>query len=188
MKTIQKHLAPGLYKLTVDGDASGFNWEELYVTMDRHGNVNQRTGPWDFDERNASTPLVPAYWVWRNGRKVGLWYFSRPSFQQVRAKRLKGEAQFWIEQEDDYEFRFEPYRKFTIEWAGVRFDPAPTIPYSTRSIFRTAAQRGLQNLFNESRWQALAKNLGDANFPFRALLEEALPGRCAMIISPCCRC
>ena len=124
-QSFQKRLTPGLYKLTVDGDARDFDWESLFVNLSQFGNVNQRTGPWDFMLDGTARPLVPAYWVWLNGRKIGLWYFNRPSVQQLTTKRMKGEAQFWIEREGDYEIRFEPYRQFELEWAEVRFEVSP---------------------------------------------------------------
>jgi hypothetical protein len=122
---LQRHLKPGLYKLTVDADARDFDWESLYINLNQFGNVDQRTGPWDFMLDGTARPLVPAYWVSLNGRKIGLWYFNRPSVQQVLSKRMKREAQFWIEREGDHGIRFEPYRKFTMEWADVRFEASP---------------------------------------------------------------
>ncbi len=114
-------LAPGLYCLEVDADASMFAWDELYIDLHLFGNHGDRTGPWDFDLTNGNRPLLPSYWVSRNGRRVGLWYFNRPSSRQVAKRRLKGEFQFRVEEREDVEWVFEPYRQFSVYWERVSF-------------------------------------------------------------------
>jgi len=167
-----KHLSPGLYKLTVDADGRDFDWESLYFNLNQFGNVNQRTGPWDFALEGGLPPVVPAYWVWLNERKLGLWFFNRPSVRQVRAKRFKGEAQFWIEREGDYEIRFEPFREFTVTWAKTDFGTSPDDTLREKLPFRSEANLGLQKLFDDACWERLRRNLDDPSFPYGALLRE----------------
>lgn len=172
IRTLRQHLAPGLHKLTVETDARDFDWESLYFNLNQFGNVNQRTGPWDFDLRDGNTPLVPAYWVSLNGRPLGLWYFNRPSFRQVRNRQLRGEACFWIESAGEHELRFEPYRTATIEWTTSRLEPSPDDRLLESVTLRPGAQRGLQRLFPDARWRELARQLTAPGFSQGDALRE----------------
>ncbi len=167
---IHQRLTPGIHQLTVDADGRAFDWDSLFVTLNKFGNVNQRTGPWDFGFDGA-TPLVPAYWVFLNDRRLGLWFFNRPSVRQLRAKRFKGEAQFWIEHPGDYELRFEPYRAFTVAWEKTDFGVSPDDTVLDKLSFK--ADRHLQRLLDNERWDTLRRNLDDPAFPYSALLREA---------------
>ena len=60
---------PGLYQLSVVMDAAEFDFEQLYEILNKHGNVNRRTGPWDFSINFNNSPLVPSYWVSVNGER-----------------------------------------------------------------------------------------------------------------------
>ncbi|MCF7855377.1 MAG: hypothetical protein K9N51_11315, partial [Candidatus Pacebacteria bacterium] len=71
----------GLYQVSVVADARDFDWDELYIRLDRYHNDNVLTGPWDFNLLEDNPPLVPAYWVDLDGRRLGLWYFQRVSLQ-----------------------------------------------------------------------------------------------------------
>lgn len=122
---LRADLPAGLHALTVDADASAFDWNELYIVFNCYGNVNQRTGPWDFNELNENRPLMPAYWIFLNGRKLGLWYFNRLSSVQVEQKRFTGELGFFLETAGPCELEFEPYRDFRICWDDVRLGPEP---------------------------------------------------------------
>ncbi len=194
-QTIRRTLKPGLYRLTVDGDAGEFDWESLYLTLTIYNNVNQRTGPWDFNLLDNNRPLLPAYWVHLNDRRIGLWYFNRPSHAEINAKRFKGEASFWITAPGDYEFRFEPYQSFELTWADSRFEPEPEDKLLDRVALKPEAQRGLQRIFNAACWERLRQRLlvgaaspprcvgpgrgGDAaptepTFSYRQLLEQSL--------------
>lgn len=173
-QTFRRSLSPGLYRLTVDGDARDFNWDSLFLTLNIFRNVNQRTGPWDFNLLANHRPLLPAYWVHLNGRRIGLWYFNRPSKAQLEARRLKGEASFWITEPGDYEFRFEPYHAFHLEWANTRFETETDDHLLDRLSLRPSAQHGLQRLFPAERWQQLAQWLEDPEFPYRAMLKASL--------------
>jgi hypothetical protein len=118
-------LPAGLHVLTVDADASAFDWSELYIVFNCYGNVDQRTGPWDFDELNENRPLVPAYRVYLDGRRLGLWYFNRLSTLQVEQKRFKGEMGFFLPEARRCELEFEPYRSFCVHWDKVELGPEP---------------------------------------------------------------
>src|ERR1051325_4165689 len=171
---LKKNLTPGLYRVNVDGDGHDFHWEDLYTVLNIYGNKNQRTGPWDFDLLNHNRPVLPSYWVYLNNRKIGLWYFNRPSAAQVKAKRFKGEGSFWIKEAGDYEFRFEPYRPFNLTWTQVDFAVDPDDRLLDRATLKPEAQFGFQRLLDQARWDKLANRLEDAAFPYRALLTESL--------------
>lgn len=136
-KAIEAELETGLHALTVDADAGRFDWEELYFVFDNvHRNVNQRTGPWDFNELQDNRPVMPAYWVTLDGRKLGLWYFNRLSSEQIASRRCRGELSFRILERGIHRLEFQPYRPFQIEWDEVelrpepfdRLEPAPSMP------------------------------------------------------------
>lgn len=124
-KVLEAELQPGLYAFTVEADASRFNWNELYITFNIYGNVNQRTGPWDFNELENNRPVMPAYWVSLDGRKMGLWYFNRLSSEHVAERRCRGELCFRITSAGRHKLEFKPYRAFQIEWAQVELQPEP---------------------------------------------------------------
>jgi hypothetical protein len=170
----QRHLTPGLWTLIVDGDGSAFNWEDLYVVLNQYGNVNQRTGPWDFNLLEANRPVLPAYWVFVNGRRIGLWYFNRPGFGDLAQKHFRGEASFWIREAGEYEFRFEPYREFVLSWAQAEFGPEPHDRLLDDLVLRPAAERGFQRRFDAGRWARLRERLADSSFPYGEILAEAL--------------
>lgn len=89
--------AGGLYQFSVLMDARGFDWEQLYETLNKYNNVNQRTGPWDFSINHGAIPLVPAYWVTVNGERLGLWFFERVSLEDVERRRFRGKFAFYAE-------------------------------------------------------------------------------------------
>jgi len=86
--------APGLYLFSVIMDARNFDWEQLYEVLNKYGNENERTGPWDFSINFGAIPLVPAYWVAVNGRRLGLWFFERVSLEDIEHKRFRGKFSF----------------------------------------------------------------------------------------------
>jgi hypothetical protein len=100
--------APGLYQFSVILDAREFDWEQLYENLNKFHNNNERTGPWDFSINFGATPLVPSYWVSRNGRRIGLWFFQRVSLEDIRDKRFRGRMAFYAEGPTTLEF--EPYQ------------------------------------------------------------------------------
>lgn len=124
-KVVEADLKPGLYAFTVDADAQEFDWEDLYIVFNQYGNVNQRTGPWDFNELRENRPVMPAYWVSLDGRKLGLWYFNRLSSEQVAARRSRGELCFRVTVAGRHMLEFVPYRPFRIAWDNVELQPEP---------------------------------------------------------------
>lgn len=117
--------APGLYQFSVIADARGFDWEELYLTLNVYGNAGQRTGPWDFNLLDSNKPLVPAFWVELNGRRTGLWYFQRVSVADLAARRFRGRMAFHVPGAGPVALRFIPYREMTISWTSARLEPDP---------------------------------------------------------------
>ncbi len=94
---------PGLYQFSIVVDAGAFDWEELYVNLELFNNQGQRTGPWDFDITNNNVPLVPAYWVYLDGRKLGLWYCQRVSLEDMAEKRFRGNMAFYLAEAGEHE-------------------------------------------------------------------------------------
>ncbi|MCE5239011.1 hypothetical protein LLH23_11015 [bacterium] len=86
--------APGLYLFSVVMDARDFDWEQLYETLSKYHNEHERTGPWDFSINFGAIPLVPAYWVALNGRRIGLWFFERVSLEDIAHQRFRGKFSF----------------------------------------------------------------------------------------------
>ncbi len=124
-RVVEAELEPGLYALTVEADARQFAWEDLYIVFNWYGNKDQRTGPWDFNETQDNRPVMPAYWVVLDGRRLGLWYFNRLSVEQVAQQRCRGELGFRITHPGRHRLEFIPYRPFAIEWTQVHLLPEP---------------------------------------------------------------
>ena len=172
--TLTRHLEPGLYRLDVDADGRWFAWERLYIVLNIYNNRDQRTGPWDFDLLNNNRPVLPAYWVYLNDHKIGLWYFNRPSQAQITGRRFRGEASFWIQRAGEYTFRFEPYRAFCLSWTRVELGPEVDDRLLDCVQLRPAADQGVRRLFHAGRWDLLRTRLGNSTLPYCGLLEEAL--------------
>ncbi len=116
---------PGLYQLSIIADGSRFDQEELYFKLDLFGNQGVRSGPWDFDLRNGNVPLVPAYWVSLDGRRLGLWYFQRISLDDLAHHRFRGRLACWLREGGEHRLSFEPYREMAIDWHDVRLEVDP---------------------------------------------------------------
>lgn len=114
----------GLYQFSVVADAREFNWEELYIKLDKFGNKGQRTGPWDFDI-DDNKPLVPSYWVALNGRSIGLWFFQRISLADIEHQRFRGRMAFWMRDGGPAVLEFTPYRQMNLSWVAARLEPDP---------------------------------------------------------------
>src|SRR5262249_30676766 len=115
----------GLYQFSVVADARDFDWNELYITLNEFGNCNERTGPWDFDLHNQNKPLVPAYWVTIDGKKIGLWFFQRVSLRDLEAKKFRGRFAFHIAAEGEHIVELQPYRVMKITWESARLERDP---------------------------------------------------------------
>lgn len=127
-RSFRFHAMPGLMQLSLFFDAADFDWEGTYQVLNAYGNTNQRTGPWDFDLATAG-PLVPSYWVWLDGKKLGLWYAQRVMIEDIADKRFRGRMAFEVTHRGEHELVFEPYRKVDVKWlsAMLESDPEDTL-------------------------------------------------------------
>lgn len=98
----------GLYQVSVIADMAEFPLESLYYEMQEFGNAGARTGPWDFKPMVGS-PLVPAWWVYLDEEKLGLWCFQRISIEDLEARIFRGNFAFRIRTDGRYHLRLEPY-------------------------------------------------------------------------------
>jgi hypothetical protein len=135
----------GLYQFSVVADATEFDWEDLYVELNDFGNTGQRTGPWDFRpvmekpvpkpeggkaktvvyQLQDLTPVVPSYWVYLDGHRIGLWFFSRVSLDDLTGKRFRGRMACWLQQSGEHELKFVPYRPMKLRWISARLEEDP---------------------------------------------------------------
>lgn len=81
-------LDPGIYRLAAHFDAADYDWERLYLNLDLYENKGQRTGPWDFDLRSHNEPLLPAWWMTVNDKRIGLVIPARPGPREMQTKRM----------------------------------------------------------------------------------------------------
>ncbi|MDF2713258.1 MAG: hypothetical protein K0R28_183 [Paenibacillus sp.] len=116
---------PGLYQLSVIADASGFDWESLYVDLFAYGNSGQRTGPWDFHPTDGARALLPSYWAELDGRKLGLWHFQRVSVDDMRHQRFRGRLAFYAHAAGPHRLTLRPYRPAAVEWTSVLLEADP---------------------------------------------------------------
>lgn len=114
---------PGLYQLSVILDARDYDWDLLYEPLHKYHNTGQITGPWDFSINHGSVPVVPAYWVTRDGRRVGLWYMERISLEDLERKRFRGRMAFSLD--EPAEFELQPYREMNVRWQSAVLEPDP---------------------------------------------------------------
>lgn len=124
VKTIHFEGKEGLYQFSMFLDASRFDWESLYQVLNVHHNENERTGPWDFDLMTAR-PLVPSYWIYLDGKKLGLWYVQRVSLEDVAAKRFRGRFAFDVRADGGHELVLKPFRPMEVAWLSARLEPDP---------------------------------------------------------------
>lgn len=124
---------PGLCQLAIVMDAAEFDFEQLYEILNKHGNVNRRTGPWDFSINFNNSPLVPSYWVSVNGERIGLWFFSRISLEDLEHRRFRGSTAFYADGPTTIEL--VPYTPSTLlegqkpyDWSGLRWASAVLEP------------------------------------------------------------
>ena len=123
-RSFRFHAAPGLLQLNLFFDAANFDWEGTYQVLNAYGNTNKRTGPWDFDLFTAG-PLVPSYWVFLDGKKLGLWYAQRVMIEDVEDKRFRGRLAFEVTAHGEHELVFEPYRKIDVKWLSALLESDP---------------------------------------------------------------
>lgn len=167
-------LPPGLYRVGAEVDGSRFDWERLYVKMERYGNKGQRTGPWDFDFPDAK-PLVPAWWVTINGHRRGLWVLARPSVEQLHARRFSGHFGFEVSGTGPTQIELEAYAEFDLDFLSFDLDreaadrPVPVKLAHSPDEAGLAAFQAKHRLWEQ--WEARLK--GDAR-DYAPAVERAI--------------
>jgi len=109
----------GFYEVSIICDARNFDYSTLYFPMDRYGNSGQRTGPWDFDLRKGNVPLVPSYWLELDGEPLGLWYFRRPSLEDLKFKIFRGRAGVRLVKAGRHSLKLRSYGPNALPWIRV---------------------------------------------------------------------
>ena len=166
---------PGLCQLAVVIDARRFNWDELYINLDLHGNKGQRTGPWDFDLLNQHSPLIPSYWVELDGRRIGLWFFERVSLDDIEAKRFRGRTAFHVRASGEHELALVPYRPMPVEWASARLerDPDDRLVPPPPGMRRAAEASPLARWGDDAFWADCRRKLATTHALYREPLRGA---------------
>ncbi|MEI7435212.1 MAG: hypothetical protein WCL16_00220 [bacterium] len=124
VKTVCFQGQAGLYQFSLFLDAARFDWESLYQTLNVHHNENERTGPWDFDLMTAR-PLIPSYWIYLDGKKLGLWYVQRVSLEDLANKRFRGRFAFDLRADGMHELVLKPFRPMHVTWLSARLEHDP---------------------------------------------------------------
>jgi len=169
-------LEPGLYRLSILADAKDFDWDSLYYPLCLFGNTGQLTGPWDFDVRNQNVPLLPCWWVSRDGQRIGLWYLARPSVSDVQNRRLQGRTCFLIEEAGEHRFSFEPYGEFQLDFLHMLLEHEPDdrmVPVDLQGRQPLEANWAW-TYRSEEPWAALRGLMETSDNGYAALLERAL--------------
>lgn len=162
----------GLYQFSLIMDASQFNWEELYFTIDKFGNKGQRTGPWDFSLEGFK-PLVPSYWVKLDGKKLGLWYSQRVSLDDLDAKRFRANMAFYIECDGEHDLEFIPFREFDVQWISARLEVDPED--SITSLDDVVSKELPVARWNESEfWQQQKQLLKTTHAIYKESIDKAI--------------
>lgn len=115
----------GLYQYSAVFDAGDFDFDSLYINLEKFGNHGERTGPWDFSLLKANQPLVPSFWVALDGRRVGLWYCQRISIADLEAKRFRGRFAIWARDGGKHELTLTPFEDYNITLAEETLGPDP---------------------------------------------------------------
>ncbi len=174
--------ALGLYQFSVIADARDFNWNELYIVLNQFGNVDQRTGPWDFNLQDGNRALVPTYWVSIDGRRIGLWFFQRVSIEDIAAKRFRGRMAFHLTESGSHTLTLEPYRPMTLRWtlATLEVDPEDTLEPLTADLADWPARTPAASV----DWSALREALHTTHAGYATPLRQAfawVDSRTAMV-------
>jgi len=162
------NLQPGLYQVSVIASAEDFPMESLYYAMQEFGNGGVRTGPWDYKPMVGS-PLVPAYWVYLNGEKLGLWVFARVSISDLEAGIFRGRFAFRVFRDGEQELELRPYLDTAnlARWTQCTLEPDPVdrllpLPESLSSASRAVEIRQWsQESFSQKKRQQLTPGWKD---------------------------
>jgi hypothetical protein len=162
---------PGLYQFSLFLDAARFDWESLYQVLNVHQNVNERTGPWDFDLMTAR-PLVPSYWIYLDGEKLGLWYVQRVSLEDVANKRFRGRFAFDVRSAGAHELKLAPFRPAQVEWLAARLesDPEDRLDWSVQAV-RPVSALPVAAWARPEFWELQKRKLETTHQAYRAPLQ-----------------
>ena len=162
---------PGLYQLSVILDGRDYDWDLLYEPLYKYHNTGQITGPWDFSINHGTVPVVPAYWVTRDGRRVGLWYMDRISIEDLGRRRFRGQMAFYLD--EPTQFELQPYREMTVRWESAVLEPDPVdaleaLPEGIRDAAEVAPAT---EWADPAFWERLREGLGGTHALYRDALR-----------------
>jgi len=157
----------GYYQISIIADGKDFDWEGLYLSLHCYGNTGQRTGPWDFNLLDSNKPLLPSYWVFIDGVKIGLWNFERISLEDLSNRYFRGRMAFRLQTPGVHELKLVPYRDFKAAWRSFRIEPDPETP---RHFVLPFSGNGSPHI----DWTRLREQLATTHAPFASILQEAL--------------
>lgn len=170
-------LETGLWQVTLLARGTREQWEALYFPLWHYGNSGERTGPWDFslDPERKGTPLLPAFWVYLNGRKLGLWFFQRPTPADIEARLFRGRLAFLMQETGTCELRLERYRPECVDWLGGWLEPDPEDQFLAATGLPETPRREppARAWAREAYWQERRNALGHGLARFRQPLEAA---------------
>jgi hypothetical protein len=172
---IRFHAPAGLYQFSVVADAREFDWDELYENLTKYNNTGQRTGPWDF-KLGPSSPLVPAYWVHLDGRRIGLWFFARVSLEDLAAKRFRGRMAFRLCEEGEnreHGLKLVPYRPMKLRWIAARLETDPDDTLLAHAVSTPAAPTPVMRWREEAFWEEKRAQLETTHAMFHEPLRRA---------------
>jgi hypothetical protein len=172
---IAPSLPPGVYRVAAVFDASGFDWERLWWPMHRFANAGQRTGPWDFDFDHIE-PVVPAWWIELNGRRLGLTAVRRPGPADVLNKRMWLNFCFELHQSGDAEVRMVPFNQADLRPLQFRLEPlAEEVPAPVRLRHEPAtANWGAWQVRTEvwEKWRRTVRSNSDLDRLMRRIIQQ----------------
>jgi hypothetical protein len=155
--------AAGLYRLTLRFAIAEPEWERFYYAMHQHGNSGERTGPWDFDGRDKSRPLVPAWRICRDQREVGYCWTNRPDNRALRQRELEAALCFHSDG-SALSITGTPYAAFTLAPAGAVLeadtrDELAVPPWAADGF----AVNWLHTSGRDDAWAALQRELAESD-------------------------
>lgn len=168
------HAEPGLHQLSVIVDASEYDWEQTYVNLHEFHNKGQRTGPWDF-ELHTNRPLIPAYWVHLDGRRLGMWFFQRVSLEDIAHKRFRGNTAFHVTESGEHELKLVPYQPMAVRWisAKLEVDPEDRLEPVPASLKEAPGNVPSSQWTDPDYWRQQQRKLETTHAAHRQPLREA---------------
>jgi hypothetical protein len=174
----------GLYQWSVVADGSDYDWERMYFNLpDERGVDLVRTGPWDFCPlpNGGARPVVPAYWVDVDGKRMGLWFFQRVPVADIAPKRFRGRTALFLRTGGQHRVAFTPYRPMKICWVSAKLEPDPEdrlIP--PPSGIREASKACPSALWADAAfWEDVRQKLRTTHSAFAAPLARVVESVCS---------